>query len=93
MKNTYVFYSAFQVKKLQNTATRFFISCCFTTAFTSVDITFYNFSELDSKLCKKKIFVTYFPFLTDSPPHIPPHPPTHPQPIPPPPTHLTVKIG
>ena len=36
-------------KKLQDLTTSSFISCCFTSA----DIIFYNFSELDSKLSKK----------------------------------------
>ena len=53
-------------KKLQDKATSSFISCCLTSIFTSADITFYNFLELDSKLSKKNIFVTNFPFLTDS---------------------------
>ena len=33
---------------------------------TSADITFYKFSELHSTLTGKKIFLTNFPFLTDS---------------------------
>ena len=56
--------------------TSYFISCCFTSVFTSADIIFYNFSELDSKL-SIKYFFTNFPFLTDSPK---------------PPTPLTAKI-
>ena len=32
---------------------RSFISCCLTSVFTSADIIFYSFSELDSKLSKK----------------------------------------
>ena len=54
-------------KKLQlDIATSSFISCRLTSIFTSADIIFYNFSELDSKLSKKN-FVTNFPFLVDSP--------------------------
>ena len=39
-------------------------------SFTSVDTT--NFSELYSKLSKKKIFTMNFPFLTESPKPLPP---------------------
>ena len=39
-----------------------FISCCLTSVFTSADTIFYNFSELDSKLSKKNIFVNNFSF-------------------------------
>ena len=53
-------------KKLQDISTSSFISCYSTSIFTSEDIIFYNFSELDSKLSKKKI-VTNFPFSTDLP--------------------------
>ena len=40
-------------------------------AFTSADIIFYKLLELHTSLSEKKIFVTNFPFLTDSlkPPH------------------------
>ena len=40
-------------------------------AFTSADIIFYKLLELHASLSEKKIFVTNFPFLTDSlkPPH------------------------
>ena len=38
----------------------------FILAFTSADIVFHNFLELHSILSEKKIFVTNFPFLTDS---------------------------
>ena len=36
--------------KLQDTATSSFVCSCFISAFTSADITFYNFLELHSKL-------------------------------------------
>ena len=49
-------------KKLQDIATSSFISCCLTSIFTSADIIFYNFSELDSKL-SKKYFCHKFPFF------------------------------
>ena len=49
-------------KKLQDIATSSFISCCLTSIFTSADIIFYNFSELDSKLSKKEI-CHKFPFF------------------------------
>ena len=52
MKNTCLFYSVSlectSYKNLQDTATSSFISCCFMLAF-SADISFYSFSELDSK--------------------------------------------
>ena len=35
-------------------------------AFTSADIDFYKFLEIYSTLSEKKIFLTNFPFLTDS---------------------------
>ena len=38
----------------------------FLLAFTSADIIFHNILELHSTLTDKKIFVTNFPFLTDS---------------------------
>ena len=52
-------YIAFQVLKVLLTksykivATSSLNSSCFTSAFRSTDIIFYNFSELDSKLSKK----------------------------------------
>ena len=50
-------------KKLQlDIATSSFISCRLTSIFTSADIIFYKFSELDSKLSKKKI-CHKFPFF------------------------------
>ena len=45
----------------------------FFLAFTSADIIFHNILELHSTLTDKKIFVTNFPFLTDS---LTPPPPT-----------------
>ena len=55
--------------KLQDIATNSFISCCFASAFTSADIIFYNFSELDSKLSKKDFFhkFSFFNDFTQSP--------------------------
>ena len=56
MKNTCLFYIIIQVLKkksyIQGITTGYFISCCFTAAFTSEDIIFYSFSELDSELSK-----------------------------------------
>ena len=46
-------------------------------AFTSADIIFYKLLELHASLSEKKIFVTNFPFLTDS--LKPPHPPYRPK--------------
>ena len=40
-------------------ATGSFTSSCFTSAFTSADISFYNFPELDSKLSKKKFSLEF----------------------------------
>ena len=40
-------------RKLQDTDTSSFVSCCFTSAFTSADIIFYNFLELQSTKCDK----------------------------------------
>ena len=55
-------------KKLQDIATSFFISCCFTPAFTSADIIFYNFlNVIQNYQQKKKKIVTNFPFKMDSP--------------------------
>ena len=42
------------------------ISYCCILAFTSEDIIFRKFLELHSTLSEKKIFVTHFPFFTDS---------------------------
>ena len=54
-------------RKLQDTASSSFFSCCFTSStFISADTTFYNFLELQSKLSEKRIFVMNFPFLMDS---------------------------
>ena len=67
---TKIFYIVFQVLKV------LLIKICkiqsldllflFLLAFTSADIIFHKFLELHSKLSEKKIFVTNFPFLTDS---------------------------
>ena len=53
------------IKSYKISYTSHFISSCFTSVFTSVDIIFSNFSELDSKLSKtkKEIFVTNYPFF------------------------------
>ena len=69
MKNTCSFYIVFQVLKV------FLIKICkiqpldllFLVAFISFYISRYHFSQLHSTLSEKKIFVTNFPFLTDSP--------------------------
>ena len=52
-------------KKLQDMTTSSFTACCFTSAFTSADIIFYNFSEPDLKLFKEG-FLSQISFLTDS---------------------------
>ena len=50
-------------RKLQDTAASSFISCCFTSsAFTSADIIFYNFSEHHPKLSKKGFLSWIFLF-------------------------------
>ena len=68
-KNTHLFYIVFQGlkvltchKNLQDTPTRSFISC-FILAFTSADIIFVKFLELNSTLSEKEILVTNFPFF------------------------------
>ena len=53
--------------------------------FTSPDILFDKFLELHSTLSEKQVFVTNFPFLTDS---LNPQPHTHPHPY----TPLMAKI-
>ena len=60
--------------KIQDTAISSFISCCFTSAFTSADITFYNFLEPHSTFSEKRFFVRIFLFsgLTQ-PLLVPPH--------------------
>ena len=57
MKNTHalfdrVSFGGTSYEKLQDIANSSFISC-FASVFTSPDVIFYNFSELDSKLSKK----------------------------------------
>ena len=54
---------------LQDIATSSFISCCFKSVFTSADIIFYNFSELESKLSKKTFSsrIFFFNELTQIP--------------------------
>ena len=54
-------------EKFQDTATSSFVSCCFTSAFTLPDITFYNFLELHVALSEKRLLSQVFLFLTDSP--------------------------
>ena len=62
------YHSSFEEKKLQGITTSYFISCCFTSAFTSEDIIFYNFLELDSKLSKKDFcHKFYFNSCTQTP--------------------------
>ena len=46
--------ATFHGKFFNYIATSSFISCCFLSASTSADIIFYNFSEVDLKLSKKK---------------------------------------
>ena len=41
-------------EKLQGTVTSSFVSCCFTSAFTSPDIIFYNFLELHLASSEKR---------------------------------------
>ena len=75
MKNTTFLHCISQLlrvllkKNLWDTATRSFI--CFVLHFTPADIIFHRFLELHSTLSEKKIFVTNFPFLTDSLKRIP----------------------
>ena len=63
--------------KIQDTAISSFISCCFTSAFTSADITFYNFLEPHSTFSEKRFFVRIFRFSFFSgltqPLLVPPH--------------------
>ena len=66
MKNSYQFYIAFQVLKLLLIKSSF-LSCCLAWVFTSADIIFYNLFLTSFNIVWKKIFVTNFPFLTDSP--------------------------
>ena len=51
------------IKFCQDAATSSFISCCFTSSFTSADAIFYSFLEICSILSEKKIFITSFPFF------------------------------
>ena len=64
-------------KKLQNIATNPFISCCFKSVFTSADIIFYNFSELDLKLYKKTLSQSSLFNRFKCPPPTPPPTPNH----------------
>ena len=73
IKNTCPFYTVFQVLNVLikiyeiSAATSSFVSYCFTLVFTfRANIIFHKFLELHSALSEKKIFVTNFPFLTDS---------------------------
>ena len=69
-KKIHVSFTSFEstsYKKLDYTAKILFISCCYTLAFTSADMTFYNILELHSSLSKKRYFIINFPFLIDSP--------------------------
>ena len=49
----------------QDTATSSFISCSFTSSFTSADIIFYSFLEICSILPEKRFSSQVFLFLTD----------------------------
>ena len=55
--------------KLQDMTTSSFTACCFTSAFTSADIIFYNFSERDLKLFKKGFLsqISFFDRFTQTP--------------------------
>ena len=55
--------------KLQDMTTSSFTACCFTSAFTSADIIFYNFSEPDLKLFKKGFLsqISFFDRFTQTP--------------------------
>ena len=66
MKNSYQLYIVFQVLKVLLIKSSF-LSCCLTWVFTSADIIFYNLFLTSFNIVWKKIFVTNFPFLTDSP--------------------------
>ena len=46
----------------QDTATSSFISCCFTSSFTSADIIFYSFLEICSILSEKRFSSQVFLF-------------------------------
>ena len=72
MKNKYMPFSYF-ISSFEGTSYKskmqphqIFYFLLFLLAFTSTDIIFYKFLELHSKLSEKKIFITIFPFLTDS---------------------------
>ena len=71
MKNTCPFYIVFQVLKIlliKNSKVQppGLLFLLFLLAFTLGDIIFHKFLELHSVLSKKRIFLTKFPFLTDS---------------------------
>ena len=75
MKNIYPFYILFQSLKVRlikicmlqpQYSHMIFYFLLFLLAFTSADIIFHKFLELYWTLPEKKIFVTNFPFLTDS---------------------------
>ena len=69
---TNIFFIVFQVLKVllikicNGYSHQIFYFLLFLLALASVDIISHKFSELHSTLSEKKIFVTNFPFLTDS---------------------------
>ena len=77
MKSICPFYIVFEVSKVllikicKIQLADLFISCCFYYVLPQQISFFHKFLELHSILSEKKIFVTNFPFLTDSlkPPH------------------------
>ena len=62
LKNTCLFvqciscFTGISYKKIQDTVTSCFVSCCFTSAFPSADIIFYNFLEPHPTLKKFSFF-------------------------------------
>ena len=87
MNNTCSFYFLFHIFKglltlicqIQPLDLLFFVVLF---SFTSVDIIFHKVLGLHSTLSEERIFVTNFPFLTDSlPPPLQTPPPPHPRPF------------
>ena len=68
MKNTYQFYTVFQVLKVLLIKS-YFLSCCFTWAFTSADIIFQNFFKLYSTMSEKDFYhkFSFFNWFTQTP--------------------------
>ena len=80
MKNACLFYIItlhLKFWRYNYVATSSFISCCFTSAFTSADIIFYNFLELHLT-SEKKYFCHEFFFFNEFTQIPSPPPPTHP---------------